>query len=448
MKMLAAWFRMSPRTERLYYRQPFLTRFKAKVIDARADIEDGDDGSARLGVILDSTAFYPTGGGQPHDTGTLAGLRVVDVREDDEGPLHVVEMRMEDGEPQGARITVGGEVEGRIDFPRRLDHMQQHSGQHLLSRAFIDMAGAKTLSFHLGAEICTIDVELSEPDEKIIRQAEQRTNEIIWDDRAVDVREISADEAGEDSRDAAAGAGLSLKPGDPIRIIDFTGFDATPCGGTHVSRSGQVGIASVMGWERYKGKTRVTFICGGRVGRQFKSVKGILDACVAGLSAPPPELPGALARLVEERDSLKKKLNLSMKKLAGFEAEALVAGSIKVAGYTLLRKSFNASERSVDEALLLVQKFTAAPGRLALVAVIEAGKATLIAARTPGEGLAMGDLVAAVCDLAGGRGGGSKHMARAGGLSADKVESSLDEVLKRLPTVGIPARPGKPGKKA
>src|SRR5262249_8399317 len=141
---------------------------------------------ARLAVLLDQTAFYPTGGGQPHDTGRIAGLPVVDVRDSDDGPLHIVEMRDPGGRPHGAHLTVGEEVEGSVDWERRLDHMQQHSGQHILTRAFLETASAPTRSFHLGESICTIDVEMAEPDEDRIRAAEARANAVVWSDRPVE----------------------------------------------------------------------------------------------------------------------------------------------------------------------------------------------------------------------------------------------------------------------
>ncbi|HXI02292.1 MAG TPA: alanyl-tRNA editing protein, partial [Candidatus Saccharimonadales bacterium] len=252
---------MEPRTVRLYQRDSFLTRFRAVVVDVRPSPAGEDGAPPRFDLLLDRTAFYPEGGGQPFDTGRLAGLPVVAVREGDAGPLHTVSV-----EPSGPALPESGdEVEGVVDWDRRHDHMQQHSGQHLLSRAFLEVAAARTRSFHLGSEICTIDIAMSPPDEGAIGRAAELTNSIVAEDRPVAVSERDAGEI--DSAEEAGLSGLKLKPGDPVRIIEVDGFDANPCGGTHVARTGQVGPVALLGHEPFRGMTRITFACGRRVAR-------------------------------------------------------------------------------------------------------------------------------------------------------------------------------------
>jgi alanyl-tRNA synthetase len=431
---------MTARTQRLYQRDSFLTRFSAEVLDVAAESSDRPESSARIAVLLDRTAFYPTGGGQPHDTGTIGGLPVVDVRDSEEGPLHVVELRGPAGEPHGAHLTVGGRVEGVVDWGRRFDHAQQHSGQHILSRAFVEVAGARTRSFHLGGTVCTVDVELTEPAERTVRAAESRANAIVWEDRGVVVREIPAEESPGGAAFDPVLAGLSLSPGDPIRIVEIEGFDATACGGTHVARTGQVGAAAVTAWEPYKGICRVTFVCGGRVVARLAETGRILGACVSRLSAKPPEVPAALDRVLEEREALRRRLHAAQEDRAALEARLLAAEAGAAGPYRLLRRVFRAPERSVEEAQALVRRFVEEPGRAALVAVVEGDVATILAGRSEGAGPgapSMGAVLGEACRAAGGRGGGSAAFARGGGIPAARVEEALEAAAARLLS-GVP----------
>ncbi|MBI3450575.1 MAG: phosphoesterase [Acidobacteria bacterium] len=418
---------MVSRTERLYQRDAFLTRFQAAVLDAIPERSSPAEDSARLAISLDRTAFYPTGGGQPHDTGWLAGLPVVDVRESESGPLHVVELRDAGGRPHGAHLTVGATVEGAVDWPRRFDHMQQHSGQHILSRAFVDVASAPTRSFHLGEAICTIDVALAEPDPDVIRAAEARANAIVWEDCEVRVREIEGNEA--------AAAGVRLKPGDPLRLIEVGGFDSTPCGGTHVARAGQIGLIGVLAWERWKGMSRVTFACGGRAARALRESHDAVSGCVARLSARPHELANAIDRLLLEREEISRRARALGEIVAAHEAAEIAATAPRAGGFQILRRSFTPAERSVDDALALTRLFASAPGRLAVVSVVDGATATLLAARCDREEAQgpkppkMGDLVREIAASLGGRGGGSVTQGRAGGIPAARAGEAMDRVL-------------------
>ena len=233
-----------PVTERLYYSDSHLIEFEARVVDL------SDRVSGWTAVVLDRTAFYPTGGGQPSDTGTLNGARVVECIDDgDKGVLHVV---------QGATPSRGALVHGRVDWSRRLDHMQQHTGQHILSQAFVTLFDAPTRSFRVLEASCEIDVDLSNPTTEIIERAVELANNVIWEDRTITIRNVTPDEA----------AGLPLRK-DPardgeLRLIEIEGFDLTPCGGTHAYRTGEVGMIAVRSWERAKGLTRIEFVAGMR----------------------------------------------------------------------------------------------------------------------------------------------------------------------------------------
>jgi alanyl-tRNA synthetase len=219
-------------TQRLYYSDSHLVEFEARVLEV-SKTEDG-----RAAVSLDRTAFYPTGGGQPTDTGTLGAVRVVEcVDEEDGRVLHVCE-----GEPPAA----GQLVTGRVDWPRRLDHIQQHTGQHILSQAFVELYGAQTRSFRMTEEMCEIDVELEDPSDEKVERAVRRANEIVWDDRAVRVHFATPEEAARMPlrKDSA-------REGE-LRVIEIEGFDFSPCGGTHAASTGEVGCVVARQWERAK----------------------------------------------------------------------------------------------------------------------------------------------------------------------------------------------------
>ena len=218
-------------TNRLYYTDPYLQAFDATVtaVDRVGD---------RTVVALDRTAFYPTSGGQPYDTGTLGALRVVDVFDRDDGSIaHVVE---------GIPPQPGQQVRGEIDWRRRFDHMQQHTGQHVLSAAFEHLFRVRTVSFHLGADVSTIDLA-RETTAAEIDAAEREANRVVWEDRPVTIRFASAEEA------ASLPLRKEPKREGTLRLIDVERFDLSACGGTHVARTGAIGIIAVAAWERFKG---------------------------------------------------------------------------------------------------------------------------------------------------------------------------------------------------
>src|SRR3569832_700564 len=245
-------------TERLYYSDSHLIEFEARVVDL------SDRVSGWTAVVLDRTAFYPTGGGQPSDTGTLNGARGVECIDDgDRGVLHVV---------QGTTPSLGEVVRGRVDWSRRLDHMQQHTGQHILSQAFINLFNAPTRSFRVLDTSCEIDVELNNPATEVIERAVELANNVVWEDRAITIRNVTAGEAAE--------LPLRKEPareGD-LRLIDIEGFDLTPCGGTHADRTGEVGMIAVRSWDRAKGLTRIEFVAGMRALADYR--KANKSVCV------------------------------------------------------------------------------------------------------------------------------------------------------------------------
>src|SRR5688500_8717507 len=256
-------------TERLYYTDAGVLEFDARVMDVR-------DVDGKTAAVLDRTAFYPTSGGQPFDTGTLGECRVLDVLEEVDEILHVLD---------GA-IAAGTEVRGAIDAARRLDHMQQHTGQHILSAAFDHVFQNRTLSFHMGAQVSTIDhAKVQSPED--VERAVDEANRVVWENRPVPVRFVSADEA--------RTMGLrkeSVREGE-LRLVDVTDFDLSACGGTHVPRTGTIGVIAVTGTEKFKGGLRLSFVCGGRALRAFRGLRDSVGGSVRALSVLPAELPAA-----------------------------------------------------------------------------------------------------------------------------------------------------------
>jgi alanyl-tRNA synthetase len=239
-------------TQRLYYSDSHLLEFDARVVD----VSERDDGA--IAVTLDRTAFYPTGGGQPNDTGTLGDARVVDCIDAEEaGVLHVI---------QGLVPQIGDTVHGQIDPMRRLDHMQQHTGQHILSAAFVKLFDAPTHSFRVMEHECEIDVALDDPTDEKIDKGVELANQTIWQNLPIRISEVSAEEA--------RALPLRKEPAreGELRLIEISNFDLTPCGGTHARGTGEVGVIAVRGWERAKGLTRIQFMAGGRVVTDYRKL--------------------------------------------------------------------------------------------------------------------------------------------------------------------------------
>src|ERR1041385_344768 len=275
-------------TERLYYTDSRLLEFDARVID----LDERDDGA--IAVVLDRTAFYPTGGGQPNDTGTLGDARVVDCIDDEEdGVLHVI---------QGPTPEIGDAIHGKIDWLRRLDHLQQHTGQHILSAAFVKEFEAPTHSFRVLEHECEIDVALQHPTEERIEQAVRIANQIVWECRPIQVRHVTSEEA--------ANLPLRKEPAreGELRVIEIDNFDLTPCGGTHAKSTGEVGIIAVRSWERAKGLTRIQFMAGIRVLRDYRRANRTATDLATLFSAGREDSPALVAKLIDENKHLARRV--------------------------------------------------------------------------------------------------------------------------------------------
>jgi alanyl-tRNA synthetase len=391
-------------TNRLYYTDSSLLDFTATVISIKPA---GD----LYQIELDRTAFYPTGGGQPHDTGTLDQSQVVDVLETDSGSLiHVV---------KGAgEIKVGQVVRGQIDRDRRLDHMQQHSGQHILSQAFVRACGAKTRSFHLGANTSTIDIELASPTDEQMRAAEEIANQVVFDDRPVRVHMLSEEEA----------ARLPLRKestlSQPIRVIEIEDFDWSPCGGTHALRTGQVGLIAIKSYERLKKDlTRVEFVCGRRALVDYRSANQAALAVASVFSVARESAPEAVARAIRENKLLRKRVRELFELTAAEEAARLLSAAYNAGQFKIVRAEFDG--RPVEELKLLAARIVQRERAIALLGTKHEATARLVFARSDALTQNMAELVSQSSQILGGGGGGKADLAQGGGPNLEKLGEAI-----------------------
>jgi alanyl-tRNA synthetase len=397
-------------TQRLYYHDSFLYEFDAHVVEV---IErDG-----RRAVVLDRTAFYPTSGGQVFDTGKFqledkSEVPVIEVADEEEGRvLHIT----------SAPIAPGALVHGFIDAARRLDHVQQHTGQHVLSAAFLRLFNMPTVSFHMGAESCTIDLETASLTAAQAQQAERLANEVVAQDRPVAIRFVPLEEARQ--------LGLRKLPprqtGD-LRLIDIQDFDLCACGGTHVRATGQIGSILVRKMEKVKQGMRVEFVCGLRAVATARQDYTALTETAGLLSAHIHELPQQVRKLLEESKAAGKAQHKLLEEIAELQAERMLAGispSPRVVAAVF-------PERDAVFIKLLAQKLTAGKNDVIALLAGGAGQITLVFAQSPSMTSNMGQLLKDAMAQLGGRGGGSAELAQ-GGLPAGAATLAGIEALLR-----------------
>jgi len=387
-------------TERLYYHDSSLCEFDAQVISCEQE-------GGRWKVVLDRTAFYPTSGGQPHDLGTLNGVPVIEVADAEENKVvHYTTAEV----PAGA-------VHGEIDWARRRDHMQQHTGQHLLSAAFIELFQFPTVSFHLGKEISTIDLEAPVIVPRHLEEAERRVNEIIFEDRPVVIRFGTAEELAE------AGIRKKVEREGMLRAIEIEGIDRQPCGGTHLERTGQAGLLLIRKLERRRELWRVEFVCGLRALGTARADFATLTQAASLLSCGLPEVPAVLAKIIEERRMQHAETKKLEERLAEHEARALMASSAPLDAYGS-RLIVASVERATPAYLgLVAARIVAADGAVALLGSRETGH--VVFAQSKGLAHDMGGVLRESLKEFGGKGGGPKDFAQGSVPDAAKVDSVL-----------------------
>ena len=383
-------------TDRLYYHDSYLTEFRARIIDASPD---------QKRIYLDRTAFYPTSGGQPFDTGQLGGLDVIEVIDEGDRIAHVMSER-----------PTQTEVEGRIDSRRRFDHMQQHSGQHLLSAVLVELFGARTVSFHLGAESSTIDVAGTlEPDQ--LREAERRANQLVFENRPVTVSfQHSSEELGLRKPTEREGE---------VRIVSIQGLDRSACGGTHVRATGEIGPILLRKLDRIRGNLRIEFLCGGRAVTRARADFEALSQIARAFSSPLDETPAlvdAQRERLQETDRMRRRLATELAQAAGRE----LYGKTQP-GPDGVRRVLRDLETLGEESRAEAQSFTAAGPAIFLA--IARNPPTVLLACSKG-GVHAGDLLKRALAETGGRGGGNAALAQGSLPSAGALEE-LSKMLSR-----------------
>jgi len=397
-------------TDRAYYFDSYTRSFTTRVSEQTTF-------ETRPAVVLDQTFFYPSSGGQPNDLGALNGVRVenVVVRESDKAILHVL-----------ASPLNAGEVQAALDWPRRFDHMQQHTGQHILSQAFILAAEALTVGFHLGDETVTIDLDADKLSASLVDRAEQLANEAVIANHPVRAWFPAPDEL----------ANLVLRKtpdvDGPLRVVAIGDFDLNACGGTHVKQSAEVGLIKILKTEKQKKGTRVEFICGQRALADYGRKHGIVSGLASDFTCGIPEVTEAVSRLRTENQGLRKDLRSTRDELLDYEANRMQAEAVEQNGVKVVRGAW--PDRDMAELRGLASRLTAAPGVVALVGA--AGeKANFVFTRSSNLGHDMNKLFkSAMTQLDGARGGGSPTTAQGGGVKAglEAVNRVLEFAEKEL----------------
>jgi len=408
-------------TERLYYCDSFLYDFTADV----ASVLPPSAGESRAAVVLSRTAFYPTSGGQVFDTGrlvTAAGeLHVVETCETAAGEiLHYVE-----GATGG--LESGAAVQGIVDAARRRDHMQQHSGQHLLSAAFVKLFNLPTVSFHMGEESSSIDLEAKAVSPSQVEAVEKLANEIIAEDREVRLRFVNQEEA--------RALGLRKLPPadkDELRLIEIADFDLSACGGTHVRATGQIGSILLRKVEKVRQGMRVEFVCGERARATARRDYLALTEAAGLFSSHLWEVPQQVRKSQEDARVVRKAGEQVLEELAALQAEKILAATPPTGAMKLVVRVY--SDRDLTFVKLLAQKLTRQEDPVIALLGTTLGTATLVFARSGGLAHDMGQLMKEVLGSLGGRGGGSKDLAQGGPTDTAGITATLAEVAERLET--------------
>ena len=421
-------------TKRLYYDSSEICEFDTVV----EDVAPASTEPSRSAVILRETAFYPTSGGQVHDTGwlTLDGaepLRVTEVADAEDGRVvHYLEAP--------AKLPLAGAaVHGSIDFERRRDHMQQHSGQHVLSATFVELYQMPTVSFHMGEDYCSIDLATPSVSSAQIEGAERRANQVVFENRRVRIRYVSRAEAEK--------LGLRKVPPaerDELRLVEVADFDVSACGGTHVSSSGQIGAIVLRKSERVRQGTRVEFVCGERAVRMARRDYSALSDAAALFSAQLWDVPEQIRKSIEESKLLRRQKDGALDELAELMALAALQSQPETSGRKMVVRAF--SDRDINFAKLFAQKVTRAGTPAIALVASTVDPAGLVFAQTPvqisggapgssGSVADMGALLKQVLSSVGGRGGGSRDFAQ-GGVPAGSTVNVEQLLREAAGTIG------------
>jgi alanyl-tRNA synthetase len=394
-------------TKRLYMEDPYVTAFDADVVGTR----ETDDGPA---VVFAETYFYPESGGQPFDLGTIDGAPITKVIEtDDDTVLHVVE-----------RLPRASRVHCEIDETRRRDHMQQHSGQHILSAAFVEEVDANTTSFHLGAAVSTIDLDRWPLTDDDVARAERAANDVARRGVAIRTRVVTGDEARAlDLRKPPPG-------GESIRLVEVDGFDNQACCGTHPRSTSEVSPIAVRAFEKFKDGTRVEFVCGDRALADYHETVSRVRSLASVLSSSEAELVDTATKLQAERKAMGKELGKLKRRALLADAESWMDKAEELAGRLVLVE--HVDDLGPGELRTVAQKLVEKPGRVILLGSVAGGRAHLVFARSRDVDADMNAMLRSAAEAVAGRGGGTPEIAQGGGPDVEGVPQALATARKLL----------------
>ena len=395
--------------ERLYYEDAYRTSFVAQVTE-QLTLQD------QPAVRISRSAFYPTSGGQPHDTGSLNGTAVVDVQVGADGAvLHLLAHSL----PEETTS-----VNGQIDWPRRYDHMQQHSGQHLLSQVFYRRLGLETVSVHFGDALNTLDLDGPPLSASQLATVETAANETVWQDRPIRAYWIT--EAEKEMVPLRRAPTVQGK----MRIVEIEKFDWSACGGTHVRRTGEIGQISLLRIEKHRGRSRVHFVCGGRALVDAAQRRELLAATAGLLDSGVHDVPDLVSKLQDALRGAEKELNAQGEALVEYQARELLAAAETAAGVRVVaRELADAEPASVQK---LARALIAEPGVVALLGCAQRGKGTVVFARSQDLSLHVGNLLRNTLKQFGGGGGGRPDFAQGGGVVAEKLTAVLEAAAEAV----------------
>ena len=390
---------------KLFYQDPYLKTFSARILKQEVD-ETGKNY-----VVLNQTAFYPTGGGQPHDTGRIANQIVEDVEEVNGEVRHYL---------SGPIHTIDSEVNGEIDWERRFDHMQQHAGQHILSAAFDHLFGYKTVGFHLGKENLTIDLETEELTIEEARQAEQLANHIILENRPIETKWVTAEELSQYN------LRKETKVKEDIRLVIIPDFDYNGCGGTHPKATGEVSAIKVLDWDKQRKNIRVQFACGLRVIQKLGEKQTILHQLTKLLNAPEIDMQKAVTRLLENEKHLIKALEQAKETILQYEALELAKK-----GRAVIAKAFE--NRTIQELQKLARIIVSEDAESLVIFVsFDGTRNQLVCARGKARTENMKQVIGEILPMINGKGGGNESFAQGGGEAVLTAEQVLDKIVSLI----------------
>ena len=387
-------------TQKLYLDHSYDTVFEANVESTRP---------AQPGVsaiVLDRTLFYPESGGQLSDRGTLGGVDVIDVQENGDVVEHLVK----------GEVLTAAPLRGAVDWPLRFDHMQQHTGQHILSRAFIKTDKLDTVGFHMGDETCTIDLDGPSPDAAAIARAEDLSNQIINENRPIDIKTMPIDQVDMSELRRKVPEGVTM-----ARIVTVRDFDVIPCCGTHVKSTGELGMIKVLKTEKVRNFHRIHFKVGVRAFADYRDKHAVLQELSQRLTTAPLDVNAKVERLVEDSRAADKRLKNLVQRLAATEAQRLLSES---AGARVI------VHREADAALAraLATEMQKAPGTIALISADD-GSVVCVSSHELGVDLAAP--ASALAKELGGSGGGKGGFAQIK-LSPEKVSTFLERMTREV----------------